>query len=108
MVMRQPRSLENRRNLLAYFLECKQWVNYRDMIADNVAYWQLENLERAASMLAAKQYGMKGYTVLEWMLDVSNCIEQAKISKSTRARLITEMLQLYELHENAGTIEEYL
>lgn len=97
---------QTNRNLLAYLLESKIWKKFEAEVVENIDYWKKEDFARACNMHAARQVGLKGYRVCDWIWDVHGFVCDSKLKLSTKKRLYKEIEELEEYHMIQGTYKE--
>lgn len=100
------RERKTSRNILPYFIESNVWKKYKESKVDNYSYWINEDPSRAARMFSAKNIGLKGYSVQEYLYDMIDCVYCSNLSVKTQRRLYKEIDEVENYHEAAGTLQE--
>lgn len=96
-----------KRNILAYFLESKLWINYKKRI-DNPVHWVLIDADRSRRMFAALSQNYTGVYVQEEIYDMLDCISYSSLSLKTKERLFKELDELETYHKEKGTLGNYV
>lgn len=102
---------QSNRNLLAYFMQSKHWVNYLEEKTLNRVHQSLHDPERYRLLVTKgnkipKLGDLKmGVKVWDYIYDMYECVYDTDLKKSTKDRLGFEIADLLTYHEGMGTDE---